>query len=379
MPQRRNISVADDISFKKSRDFTLGIEVEFQLLDPTNLGLCSRAVEILNVLPRELATRIKPEFIQSMVEVNTKVCGNILEAEKDLRESIRFLEKTARKEGCSIFASSLHPFSSYQEQELYPDPRYRDILQELQIVGKRLITQGLHCHVGLDSGQTAIKVFDNLRAFLPMLLALSASSPYLEGRDTGFASFRSKLFDALPRSGMPDVLDSWDNYCQLVRLLKKCSIINQPRDIWWDVRPSPDLGTIEVRICDIPARFEQIMALAALIQALVAAIATDSISLFPMHIDVILSNKWQAARHGLSGIFVDQQRFEKRMMKTMLTRTIKALEPVFHELGSEGYLPVLERMIQEGPTSAIFRKHLAREGSLKKVIQKLQDEFWSGV
>ncbi len=365
------------ISFKKSKQFTVGIEVEFQLLDERNLGLCSRAVEILSSLPDELKGYIKPEFIQSMVEVNTRVCSGIKEAEADIRGSIEFLERVAKENSCSIFASSLHPFSSYQEQKLYPDPRYKTILKELQIIGKRLITQGLHCHIGLDSGETAIKVFDNLRAFLPMLLALSASSPFLEGKDTGFASFRSKLFDALPRSGMPDSLDSWENYCELVVLLKKCGIIEQPRDIWWDVRPSPDFGTIEIRICDIPARFKQIMALSALIQALVAAIATDSISLFPMHISVILSNKWQAARHGLQGIFVDQQRFEKKMMKTMLVRLLHALEPVFEDLGSSSYLPILEDMIHHGPTSSIFRRNVERLGSPEKAIRKFQEDFWS--
>ncbi len=365
------------LSFKKSKNFTVGIEVEFQLLHKTNLGLVPKALEILSGLPQEISGRIKPEFIQSMVEVNTGVCTNIDEAKADLEDSIRYLEKVAKECECSIFASSLHPFSRYEDQKLFPDMRYQEILEELQIIGKRLITQGLHCHIGLDSGKRAIKVFDNLRPFLPILLALSASSPFLEGKDTGFASFRSKLFDALPRSGMPDMLGSWENYCQFVSLLKKCGIINQPRDIWWDVRPSPDFGTIEVRICDIPATFEQIIALSALIQALVAAIATDSISLFPMHISVILSNKWQAARHGLEGLFVDQQRFEKRMMKTMLIRTIKALEPVFHELGSERYIQVLEKMIHEGPTSEIFRKYVKRHGSIKAAMKRIQDQFWS--
>ncbi len=369
--------MTNTISFNRSKEFTIGIEIEFQLLDQQDLSLCPRAVEILSSLPTELETRIKPEFIQSMVEVNTSVCHSVQEAESDLKELITYLENMANKQGCSIFASSLHPFSSYRDQKIYPDPRYEEILKELQLIGKRLITQGLHCHIGLGSGHAAIKVFDNLRPFLPMLLALSASSPYLEGKDTGFASFRSKLFDALPRSGMPDSLESWDNYCQLVMLLKKCGIINQPRDIWWDVRPSPELGTIEIRICDIPARFQQIMALCALIQALVSAIATDSISLFPMHIEVILNNKWQAARHGLEGIFVDQQRFEKRMMKTMLVRTIEALEPVFKELESEQYIPVLQDMLLQGTTSDLFRKQLKRLNSLEKVIKSFQEQFWN--
>ncbi len=366
-----------ELSFKKSKNFTVGIEVEFQLLHKKDLGLVPKALEILGGLPKEISGRIKPEFIQSMVEVNTGVCANIDEAREDLKDSITYLEKAAKECGCSIFASSLHPFSRYEDQKLFPDARYKEILEELQIIGKRLITQGLHCHIGLDSGKRAIKVFDNLRPFLPMLLALSASSPFLEGKDTGFASFRSKLFDALPRSGMPDALGSWENYCQFVSLLKKCGIINQPRDIWWDVRPSPDFGTIEVRICDIPATFEQILALCALIQALVAAIATDSISLFPMHISVILSNKWQAARHGLEGLFVDQQRFEKRMMKTMLIRTIKALEPVFHELGSERYIKVLKQMVHDGPTSEIFKRNVRKFGDFNFSIKRFQKNFWN--
>jgi len=186
------------VSFQPSKPFTIGCELEFQLLDPDSLELKSRAVEILDNLPAEFRPRIKQEFIQSMVEVCTGVCRNITQIQEDLRLAIQKLEELARSHGCTIFASSLHPFSRFEAQKLFPDPRYKKLLKELGIVGRRLITQGLHCHVGVESGETAIMVFDRLRPWLPLLLALSASSPFFEHTDTGFASYRSKLFDALP-------------------------------------------------------------------------------------------------------------------------------------------------------------------------------------
>ena len=366
----------DHITFRKSRPFTLGCEIEFQLLDPDSLDLKSRSVEILNALPEKYRPRIKQEFIQSMVEVCTGICGNISEIEQDLKLTIRELERLAQVHDCIIFASSLHPFSRFDCQKLFPDPRYAKILDELGIVGRRLITQGLHCHVGLDSGETAIRVFDRLRPWLPLLLALSASSPFFEGMDTGFASYRSKLFDALPRSGIPQKLGSWEYYCDLVNLLKKCGIIEAPRDIWWDVRPSPDFGTIEVRICDVPGSFEKIVALVALIQALVAALATGRLNSPDMHIAVILSNKWQAARHGLQGHFVSREHYGKKKMTEKLLELLGKIEPVFTDLGSSDYLTVLKEMVTMETYSGRMRRLAAEGNGIKEAIRCLRRDFW---
>ncbi len=364
------------ISFTKSKPFTLGCEIEFQLIDPETLDLKSRAVQILDALDDEYKPRIKQEFIQSMLEVCTGVCTDVSAIETDLKQAIHHLEVQAEAQGCMLFASSLHPFSRFGHQKLFPDPRYAKILDELGIVGRRLITQGLHCHVGMEDSHVAIQVFDQLRPWLPLLLALSASSPFFEGVDTGFASYRSKLFDALPRSGIPQKLGSWEYYCTLVSLLKKCGIIEAPRDIWWDVRPSPDFGTIEVRICDVPGRFESIVALVALIQALVAALATGRLKSPDMHIALILNNKWQAARHGLQGNFVSQEEYGKRPMADTLLELMDEISPVFRELGSDRYIPVLKKMIQKGPWSERLRALAHKFGNVKDAIQQLHKTFW---
>ncbi len=366
------------ISFKKSRLFTLGCEVEFQLLDPETLELKSRSVQILDSLPKRYRPKIKQEFIQSMVEVCTGICSNIIEIERDLRQTIHELDHLAMEQECIVFASSLHPFSRFDQQRIFPDQRYEKILEELGIVGRRLITQGLHCHVGLDSSHMAIKVFDRLRHWLPLLLALSASSPFFQGVDTGFASYRSKLFDALPRSGMPQKLGSWGYYCDLVNLLKKCGIIDAPRDIWWDVRPSPDFGTIEIRICDVPSRFTSIVAIVALIQAMVAAIATNKLKPPNTHISILLNNKWQAARHGLQGYFVSQEHHAQKHIKDKLLELLRELEPVFSELGSSDYVQILRQMVKQGTCSHLIRSIVKGHGDIKEAIRQLHQDFWKG-
>ncbi len=366
-----------DIRFNKSRPFSLGCEIEFQLLNPATQELKSASVEILNDLPPEYQGKIKQEFIQSMLEVCTGVCTDISELEKDLRQTILVLQNLADRHGCSIFASSLHPFSAFSKQLLFPDPRYARIMNELGIVGRRLITQGLHCHVGLENQDQAIYVFDNLRPWLPLFLAISASSPFFEGVNTGLVSYRSNLFDALPRSGMPEKLGSWQSYCNLLSLMKQCGIIESPRDIWWDIRPSPDFGTIEVRICDVPTKFEHMAALVSLIQASVAAIATGRLDSPDTHIAVILSNKWQAARHGLNGTFVNHAAVSRKLISEILMELMKDLEPVFQELGSQDYLPVLHRMVHEGPGSKRICSLIRQTGDMKKTILQMQQEFWT--
>jgi carboxylate-amine ligase len=276
-----------------------------------------------------------------MLEVNTPPCPDLSTAERELRRIIRRFQQVAQAQGCVMFAAGLHPFSKVEEQVLFPDPRYKRILRELQIVGRRLITQGLHCHVGLPDADTCIRVLDKIRVYLPLFLALSASSPFFEGRDTGLASYRSKLFDSLPRSGMPDALGSWENYVAFVGLMKRCGIIKGPRDIWWDVRPSPEFGTIEIRICDVPMRFEHIMALCALIRATVIGLAEGWIEVDIPPRAVIEANKWQAARYGVDGEFIishglagESGNRQAEFMQTSFRKAASDLIRLFDSLGS---------------------------------------------
>ena len=234
---------------------------------------------------------------------SSEVCSDMGQVQDSLAGLIRLAEDLADKNGCLLYAASLHPFARHSDQELSAHPRYIRIMDDLQLVGRRFITQGLHVHVGMDNRDTAIRVCDSIRLFLPILLALTCSSPYYEGIDTGLHSYRAKLFEALPLAGMPDQLESWDAYLEMVKLLTNTGIITSVRDLWWDVRPHPDFGTIEIRICDLPSTFKEILAIVALIQGLVAELTESDKHLNP-NMQVLKSNKWQAARYGLAGRFV---------------------------------------------------------------------------
>ncbi len=363
------------LEFQKSRPFTIGVEVEFQLLDPDTLDLAHRAPAVLEQTSNEYGDRIKKEFIQSMVEVTTGICATPADVTTDMGATIAALEEAAERCKCLIHAASLHPFARVRDQRLSDEERYRAILDELQIVGRRLITQGLHVHIGMADGETAITVFDRMRSLLPLFLALTASSPFFESEDTGLCSYRSKLFEALPRSGMPDALGSWANYRDFVALLEHAQVIGSPRDIWWDVRPHPELGTVEVRICDVPSRFRCVVAVASLIQASALYLATEGSSINPENRAIINSNKWQAVRHGLQARFVDPLTGNQSYAPDAIARLLRRLEPFFKDFGASDQITVLEGMLERG-CSANRQRHIFHQtGSLREIIRKERMEF----
>jgi carboxylate-amine ligase len=367
---------SNQLTFNPSEPYTIGVELEFQILDKDSLNLTPMSQEILNIVPDALKERFKPEFIQSMLEINTGICTNIGEVEKDLSGSCQLLEELAETAGCVVYASSLHPFAIAKEQKLSQGKRYGEIMEELQLVGRRLITQGLHVHVGLSDGETAIRVCDSIRTFLPVLLALTTSSPFFEGDDSGLYSYRSKLFAALPRSGMPGALGSWEQYKCLVNLLKEAKIIKEIRDLWWDVRPHPDFGTIEVRICDLPSRFEEILSMAALIHSLVFTLSEKHI--YESFIwEVLLNNKWEAARYGLSGRHVDPVTNISRTFLEMSKDILNLTAPAASDLGNKKFLKPIKKIMEKG-TSAHRQKKLYEETEdLREVIKEMREIFWN--
>ncbi len=363
--------------FCKSEPFTLGVEVEFQLLDPDTLDLTHLAPEILAITGSRYGDRVKKEFIQSMVEVTTGVCRDPQEVASDMGETAKVLEEAALKSGCLIHAASLHPYARVEDQVVSDEQRYRDILDELQIVGRRLITQGLHVHVGMPDGETAIRVFDRMRALLPLFLALTASSPFFESEDTGLCSYRSKLFEALPRAGMPDALGSWSEYSSYVMLLSSAGIISSARDIWWDVRPHPELGTVEVRICDVPSRYTCIIAVAAMIQAAALFLTEHAHDIEPVNRAIINSNKWQAARYGLEGNFVDPFGKGRISAPDAVRGLLEKLGPYLQTFGASGQADVIEDMLKRGCSANRQRNIYHRTGSLKEIIIQERSEFWT--
>ena len=363
------------VTFNKSPAPTIGVELEIQILDAETLELSSRAEDLLKMVPPSMKERIKHEFIQSMVEINTGVCATVAEVEKDLTSTWSYLSDITEGSGALLYAASLHPFSRVADQSVTNHPRYKRIMNELQLVGRRFISQGLHVHIGVDDEEKAIKVFNNLRIYLPILLALTTSSPFYEGVDTGLLSYRTKLFEALPLAGMPDSLADWEAFQTLAGLLVKSGIIETVKDIWWDVRPHPDFGTVEIRICDLPCTLRDILSVTALIQALVLAIAEQFENPEP-HMQILRSNKWQATRYGLDGFYVDPFFARKYPMKEAALSLYRHVRPVAETLKSSEYLDGIPEIIT-GLTSAHLQRVLyAGNGrSFPDMIRSVQGRF----
>lgn len=365
----------EELTFNKSPSPTIGVELEVQLLDAGDLSLKPLAPEILRRVPASLKERIKPEFIQSMVEINTGICSTMPEVEADLKSSYAVLEGLAKELDAELFCVSLHPFSKSSTQKISDHPRYRRIMDELQLVGRRFITQGLHVHIGVDDEEKVIRINNNLRIFLPILLALTTSSPFFEAEDTGLMSYRSKLFESLPLAGMPDSLDSWEDFNDLVSLLKKSGIIETVKDIWWDVRPHPDFGTVEVRICDLPYSMRDVLALTALIQALVVTLSGQHENPEP-NMQVLRSNKWQAARYGLEGIYVDPFFGRRYSIKEAVMNIYRYVRPASEALKSVDYLEHVPEILKRSTGAHIQKKLYYKNGkNFKEIIKTMQGMF----
>lgn len=365
----------EELIFNKSPAPTIGVELEVQILDPETLELAPLAPAILKMVPPSQKERIKPEFIQSMVEINTGICSTVAEVEQDLRHSYQMLKNIVDDIGGSLYCVSLHPFSRALEQRASNNPRYKRILKDLQIVGRRFITQGLHVHIGVDDAEKVIRINNNIRIYLPILLALTTSSPFFEEEDTGLMSYRSKLFESLPLAGMPDSLDNWEEFDNLVTLLTQSGIIKSVKDIWWDVRPHPDFGTIEIRICDLPYSMRDILALTALVQALVLSLSEQSENPEP-HIQILRSNKWQAARYGIDGVYVDPFFGKKCTMKEATINLYKYVKPVAETLKSTDYLNEVPEILKRSTGANIQRKLYKKKKDFKEMIKHIQGEFF---
>ncbi len=369
-----------DLHFHDSKPFTLGVEVELQILDNQNFDLCPAAPRILDRVPDTFKEKIKQELLQSMIEVLTGVCASVDEVEDDLGLGIRTAQELATRDDCFLFASSLHPFARAAEQKIMADERYERIMKELQIVGRRFITQGLHVHVGITDRQTAILVCDAMQPYLSLLLALTGSSPYFQSEDTGFCSYRTKLFESLPLAGLSEFLGDWKTYVNTVQELYDYKIIRHIRDVWWDIRPHPDFGTVEIRICDLPSRFREISAMTAVVQALVALLAEGAVKPTRINNQVLRYNKWQAARHGLDGTFVDPLGLlttEAVTMRQGVLLLLERIEPYLNSFNTLGKIPIIEKILDQGTSSTRQRQLYKKSQNFKMMITHIHGEFWS--
>ena len=368
-----------ELIFKGSEEYTLGVELEFQLVDCKTLDLVSKADAILRDSAVKKRDRVVSEMWQSIIEVKTDICSSTHEVEKDLRNSVQIVEQAAQKQGCLLYSSGLHPFTLKERQKLSDGERFQYTAEETQYVGNQYITQGLHVHVGVKDGDTAVQVCDIMQAYLPLLLALSASSPYFRGADTGFHSYRTKLIEVLPIAGIAGFLGDWQRYVHETVLLKKAGMIKHFKDLRLDIRPNPEFGTVEIRICDSLSNFSETLGIIAMIQAMVVFIAENTLRSFPCSLQVMKGNKWQAARYGLAGQFVDSYGLlsERTLpLRQAADDLLHLLTPVVERFYSEEYIWRIYDMLQYG-TDAEKQRLLIREGKdYKEMIFYFSNNYW---
>jgi len=354
--------------------FTLGIEEEFQIVDPVTGELRSRVSEILADSKTLLGEQVKPEMIQAMIEVGTGICKDIQAARADITNLRGVLAGLARKKGLEIVAAGTHPFSHWQDQKIFDNERYNLIVEENQIIARSLLTFGLHVHVGIADPDRAIQIMNAVRYMLPHMLALSTSSPFWVGKQTGLKSYRSEVFTRMPRTGIPDHFESGSSFQNYVSLLVETGCIDDGKKIYWDVRPHPFFPTLEFRICDIPTRVDDTIAIAALFQALVAKVnrlLDQNLTFRPHHKMLIEENKWRAVRYGLDGKMIDFGKGKEVPTREVIREVLAFVDDVVDDLGSREEIEHIYTILVRG-TSADEQLRVWREtGDLKAVVHHL--------
>jgi carboxylate-amine ligase len=354
-----------DNNYGKSGRFSLGIEEEFQLLSPESYELVSRYDEVAEAAgPDE---QIKPELMQSVLEVATRISGSVAEAIEDARDLRRRIRDAAGEGGTLIASAGTHPFSRWEHQEVTQKPRYTSLLEKMQWVAERELIFGLHVHVGLQTAAEAIAVANGLRTWLPELLALSVNSPFWQARSTGLASTRTNVFQTFPRSGLPPAFGSFEEFELLVERGIKTHSFRDYTYIWWDLRPHPRLGTIEVRICDAQTRLENVAGIVALVQSLVATLAErfERDGAPPTQPRTLIEeNKWRAVRYGLDTDLIDLDTDGERSAREAVRALAEVARPAAERLGCRSELEEVERICRRGTGTDEQRRVHEQDGLL---------------
>jgi glutamate---cysteine ligase / carboxylate-amine ligase len=357
--------------------FTVGVEEEFQIIDPETWELRSHVSELLVSGASALGDQLKRELHQSIVEVGTKICANIEELDHEIYTIRRELADSAERVGLRIAAAGTHPFSNWKDQVISPGERYENIVEELQQLARSLLIFGLHIHVAVPDRTSTIELLNEARYFLPHLLALSTSSPFWQGRDTGLKSYRTTVFRRFPRSGIPDQFDSWSEYEEYLTTLVQLHCIDNAKKVWWDLRPHPMFGTLEFRICDVPTSPRVTIALAAVAQAIVVKLyrlRRKNLGFRIYSRALVEENKWRAARYGLDGRLIDFGRRTEVPMRELALELLEFIDDVVDELGSRPAVEYVRTIVAEG-TSADRQLQVYREtGDLRAVVRWVVEE-----
>jgi carboxylate-amine ligase len=358
-------------------DLTIGIEEEYQIIDPETGKLTSFITEFLDkgaVLFRE---QVKPEFLQSQIEIGSHVCRNIKEARQEVTRLRSIVSNIAQKSNRRIVAAGTHPFSRWQDQVITDRERYKGLADDMKIVAQRLLIFGMHIHIGIPDPDLRIDVMNQMTYFVPHIFALSTSSPFWMGRNTGLKSYRTVVFEDLPRTGLPEYFASYQEYDSYVETLSTTGCIENATKIWWDMRPHPKFPTLEFRMCDCVTKVDEVIAIAALVQALVAKLIhlrKNNQSWRIYRRGLIAENKWRATKNGVEGKLIDFGKKEEVPLRLLMEELLEIIDDTVDRLGTRQEVEYIRTILKEGTSADRQLQKYHETGDMKAVVDMLAEE-----
>src|ERR1700757_3338562 len=366
----------------KEHTFTLGIEEEFAIIDPETRELRSHIQEILEGGKVVLKEQIKPEMHQSVVELGTEICSSITDAREHVTALRGKLASLAGNAGLKIASVGTHPLSHWRDQLITEGERYQEIVRDMQSLARANLIFGLHVHVGIPNREAAIHVMNQARYFLPHIYALSVNSPFWVGQDTGLKGYRLKVFERFPRTGIPDSFESLSEYEDYCKLLVKTGCIDNAKKIWWDIRLHPFFDTLEVRVCDAQTRVDDTLAIAALIQAVIAKLfkLLWQNTTFRIYRRRLLDeNRWRAARYGIDGKLIDFGREKETEERSLLNELLEFVASEADQFGTQREMAHIERIMSEGTGADRQLAAWERTQDMKAVVDQIVAETYEGL
>jgi carboxylate-amine ligase len=360
------------------KSFTLGVEEEYMVMDPATRELKSHEQSIVHEGQKIIKDKVKAEMHQAVVEVGTDICQNVDEAYDDISLLRKTISDIAQGLGYSMGAAGTHPFSHWESQLITDHIRYNEIVNELQEAARSNLIFGLHVHVGMENREMANHIANSTRYFLPHIYALSTNSPFWEGRKTGYKSFRTKVFDKFPRTGIPEAFDSIEAYDNYVKLLMKTNCIDNAKKIWWDLRVHPFFNTVEFRICDVPLTVDETITIAALFQAICVKIhklRLQNMNYMQYSRALINENKWRASRYGIDGYLIDFGKEEEINTRVLIYELLDFVDDVVDHLGSRHRIAPIHKMLEQGTGADRQLKIFEETKSLVSVTDYIQNQF----
>jgi glutamate---cysteine ligase / carboxylate-amine ligase len=363
----------------KEHTFTLGIEEEFAIVDPETRELRSHIQEILEYGKVILKEQIKPEMHQSVVELGTEICQSIVDARAHVIELRSRLAELAARSGLKIASVGTHPFSHWRDQLITQGERYHEIVKDMQQLARANLIFGLHVHVGIPDREVAIHVMNQARYFLPHIYALSVNSPFWVGQDTGLKGYRLKVFERFPRTGIPDAFESLSEYEDYCKLLVKTGCVDNAKKIWWDIRLHPFFDTLELRVCDAQSRVDDTLAIAALIQAVIAKLhklLRQNITFRVYRRRLLDENRWRASRYGIDGKLIDFGKEAEVETRSLLNELLEFVSTEVNELGTQNEMAHIERIMREGTGADRQLAVWERTRDMKTVVDHIVAETY---